>query len=524
MTAEPLILTHVPEADIARGDGEYICDFIESFCRITKESLGGPAGELISLRPWQRDRIGEIYARRPDGRYRHREALFGLPRKNGKSALGSGFGLAGLIMGPQGGEVYSCAADKDQARIVFGVAKEMQRLDPELSDLITPYRDSLSYTDTGSIYKVISSEAFTKEGLNPTTVVYDELHAAPDDELYNVMSLAFGARKDPLLLIITTAGVMYESGTGMDSICYRRYQYGCKVASGEIDDPSFYMCWYGAPEGADYRDPAVHEAANPGYNDLLDPEDFVSVLGKVTENAFRTKRLNQWVTAQEAWLPQGAWGLCADDERDFVPGKRGVVLGFDGSKNGDTTGIIAVTVDQEPVVRVIGHWERPDGAAPDWQVPRGKVKDVIRAFCREMRDAGTPVREIAWDEWLWLDAAEELTDDGLPVVIFPQTLQRMGPATQRAYEMIVNQKVTHDGNPALTRHLDNAILRTDSRGSRLVKDAKGSPRKIDLAVAFVMALDRAGFWLTEPLEGDYVWKDGAGNVHSTPVEELGIVW
>jgi phage terminase large subunit-like protein len=523
VTARPLVLTPVPQADIDRGDGEYICEFIETFCRITKESVGGHAGELIRLRPWQRELIGQIYARRPDGRYRHREVLIGLPRKNGKSALGSSFGLAGLVMGGEGAEVYSCAADKDQARIVFGVAKDMRGKDADLTDLITPYRDSLQYTSTGSSYKVISSEAFTKEGLNPTTVVYDELHAAPDDELYDVMSLAFGARKDPLLIIITTAGVIYDT-TGQESICYRRFEYGKKVASGEIDDPTFFMCWYGAPDGAKYRDPQVWADANPGYGDLIDPEDFVSVLGKVTENAFRTKRLNQWVSSQQAWLPQGAWETCRDPDREFVPGRRGVVLGFDGSKSGDTTGLLAVTVDQDPVVRVIGHWERPEGAAPDWKVPRGQVKDKVREYCREMRDQGIPVREIAWDEWLWLDAAEELEDDGLPVVVFPQTLQRMGPATQRAFEMITHRKVAHDGHPGLARHLANAILRTDSRGSRLVKDSKNSPRKIDLAVAFVMALDRAGFWLTEPIEGDYVWKDGAGNVHSTPVEELGIVW
>lgn len=520
MSAKPLILTPVPDADITRGEGGIVTEFIESYCRVTKESWGGSAGTLLKMRNWQVDDvISRVYARRPDFRLRHREALIGLPRKNGKSALGSSFALHGLVMGDDGTEVYSCAADKDQARIVFNVAKRMVELDPDLSSMIKVYRDALEYTDKGSIYKVLSSEAFTKEGLNPVVVVYDELHAAPTDELYNVMAQAFGARRDPLLITITTAGVKSDQ-TGGDSICYRRFQHGEKVASGEIKDPSFFMAWYGAPKGANHRDPAVWEAANPGYGDLIDPEDFASVVGKVHENEFRTKRLNQWVSQAKAWLPQGAWDRCRDSDREFVQPGKGVVLGFDGSKSGDCTALVAVTVESEPKLKVLGLWEKPDGVK-DWRVPRGAVKDEIRKACKTYK-----VREIAWDEYLWLDAAEDLEDEGLPVVVFPQTLGRMGPATQRFYEMVTTGKIVHDGDQRLARHLENAQLKTDSRGSRLMKDARESPRKIDLAVASVMALDRAGYWLTqEVFDGPvYTWKDDNGEEHSKPVSEIGFVY
>jgi len=516
MAAPPLIITPVPRPDIERGLGKFVDEFVEGYCRITKESIGGHYGELIRLRPWQQTTSSMVYARRPDGRYRHREALIGLPRKNGKSALGSSYGLHGLVMGPPGSEVYSCAADKDQARIVFNVAKKMVELDPELSGMIKPYRDALEYVEYGSVYKVLSSEAFTKEGLNPTTIVYDELHAAPTDELYNVMSLAQGSRADPLLIIITTAGVKTDQ-TGQDSICYRRYQYGAKVASGEIEDSTFFMAWWGAPKDANYKDEAVWAAANPGYDDLIDPDDFRSVIKKVDENTFRTKRLNQWVSSITAWLPQGAWQSCYSD-REFTPGKRGVVLGFDGSLSGDTTALVAVTVEAEPQVIVVGAWEKPPDAS-NWKVPRGEVKDAIRKACKTYA-----VREIAWDEYLWLDSAEDLADEGLPVVAFPQTLTRMGPATQRFYEMVMNGKISHDGNQSLARHLDNAQIKRDTRGNRIVKDAKDSPRKIDLAVAAVMAVDRAGFWLTEPGTDMYVWQDAQGQRHSKPIEEVGFVW
>lgn len=471
--------------------------------------MGGKAGEPIVLRPWQSSVLGMAFAHRADGRRKHRQALIGLPRKNGKSALGSGVGLYGLLISGQGAEVYSCAADKDQAKIVFGVAKTMVENNPDLSELINVYRDVLEVPSTGSVYRALSSEAFTKEGLNPSMVIYDELHAAPTDELYSVMSLAMGARRNPLLVAITTAGVKSDRSGG-DSICYRLYQYGQRLASGEAADDSFFMAWWGAPDGADHRDPAIWEYANPGYDDLIDPEDLASNVARISENEFRTKRLNQWVSSAVAWLPGGSWDACAEVARGkTIPAHSPVVLGFDGSRTGDNTALVAVSVEATPHVQVLGLWERP-GDDPDWRVPRGEVKDAIRAACRQY-----DVWEIAWDEFLWLDAAEELEGEGLPVVVFPQTLTRMGPATQRFYELVTTRAISHDGDPRLARHLGNAVLKIDTRGSRLSKDAKASPRKIDLAVAAVMAADRAGFWLTQ---------EAPGTFKGVPIDQIQFVW
>lgn len=512
MICRPLIETRVPPEDIARGDGQRVVDFTEKFCRLTKDGVAARSGTLIKLRTWQVEQFSKVYARREDGRYRHREALLGRPRKNAKSADGSSLALYGLLFSGEGAEVYSCAADKEQARIVFGVAKRMVEMDDQLSEMIVCYRDALEVPATGSVYKVLSSEAFTKEGLNPSVVLYDELHAAPNDELYSVMSLGSGTRRNPLLVAITTAGVKYDV-TGQESICYRRYQYGCKVASGEIEDPHFYMCWYGASEsqtkGQGWKDPAVWAAANPGYDDWLDPDDFSAAIGRVTENDFKTKRLNMWVSAVEAWLPDGAWAACRYPGEFVQPGK-GVVLGFDGSRTGDSTALVAVTVEPEPYVQVLGCWEKPTKAPPDWHIPAAEVKDAIRQACRDYR-----VREVACDEFLWLSDLEELADEGIEVVAFPQTLTRMGPATQRFYELVTSRKIRHNGDPRLARHLDNAQIKVDSRGSRLQKDARNSPRKIDLAVASVMAVDRAAYWLTEP---------GPDTIDGVPVENVRFVW
>ena len=520
MASPPLYITTPPKADVLRGDGPQVQQFIETRCRITKESLGGRSGDLVRLRSWQKNLTSMLYARREDGRRRHRRALIGLPRKSGKSALGSSYALHSLLWSGDGAEVYSCAADKEQAKIVFKVAKRMVEMDPQLSAIVKPYRDVLEVPETGSTYRALSAEAYTKEGLNPSCVLFDELHAQPNDELYDVMSNAFGARLDPLLIMITTAGVKTDTSGG-ESICYRLFQYGQDVARGSEIDPSFFFAWWGAPDGSDASSQAVVEAANPGYGDLQDPEDFEAnykqAVAKGTINDYKTKRLNMWVDSSRAWLPDGWWDRCAtlsDDE--WVVPRKGVVLGFDGSRNNDNTALVAVTIEHEPKVKVLGLWARPDDKSLEWQVPRGEVKDAIRRACKEMN-----VVEFAYDEYLWQDAIGELSEeikraDGEELfVAYPQTPSRMGPATQRFYDLVQTQKIRHNGDPRLARHLGNAQIRTDERGSRLVKDARNSQRKIDLAVASVMAVDRAAFWLHE---------DTTGFFKGVPVENLRFVW
>src|SRR5688500_9592447 len=163
----PRWLTKIPPADQRRGDGDRYAEFIEAVCRITKDSFAGHSGELIEVRGWQRQAMRSLLARRPDGRRRHRQALIGMPRKNGKSALGAGLALGGLLLENDGAEVYSCAGDREQARIVFGMARRMVELDAELSELCKLYRDAIEVPSTGSIYRVLSAEAYTKEGLSP---------------------------------------------------------------------------------------------------------------------------------------------------------------------------------------------------------------------------------------------------------------------------------------------------------------------------------------------------------------------
>lgn len=482
----PRWLTAVPREDLDRGDGEHACRFVELMCRITKDSIAGGAGTPITLRSWQRLLFAHLLGRRPDGKYRHRTSLVGVARKNGKSAIGSGLGLYGLVCGPDGGEVYSCAGDRDQARIVFGAAKRMVEMEPELSDLCKLYRDAIEIPSTGSVYRVLSAEAYTKEGLNPTLVIFDEVHVQPNRELWDVMALAMGARPEPMLVGITTAGVRYDA-LGQDSLCYGLYEYGKRVASGEVDDQSFFMAWWEPRRpDADYRDPQTWLEANPGFDDIVSAEDFAAAVLRTPENEYRIKRCNQWVVDATAWLPAGAWDSVAADRE--IPDGSPVVLGFDGSFNGDCTALVVASIDQIPHVDVVAAWERPAIAGPDWKVPILDVEDAIRQACRRWQ-----VIELACDPFRWARTYQVLEGEGLPVVEFPQSPSRMTPATTRFYEAVTNRSITHSGNAQLARHIGNAVLKADSRGTRIYKEHKHSQRRIDLAVAAVMAVDRASW-------------------------------
>jgi phage terminase large subunit-like protein len=482
----PRWLTQVPAADLKRSRGNDVVDFAEALCKITKDSIAGHAGEKLVFRPWQRELTKQIFAVKADGTFRHRVGLVGLPRKNGKSAWLSAVALESLVLGTAGGEIYSCAAEKEQAKIVFGTAKEMVRLQPELSELLQVYKDAIYNPKTGSVYRALSSESFSKEGLNPTLVAFDELHAQQNRELFDVMSLAMGARVEPMLIAITTAGVKTDS-SGKDSICHSLYQYGKRVALGEVDDPSFFFAWWEANESDDYRDANAWRDANPGFDDIVAADDFASAILRTPESEFKTKRLNIWTSTSDAWLPHGAWDAIADDHE--IEDGSDVVLGFDGSFNGDCTAIVAVSVGEVPHIMPVAVWEKPEEAGADWQVPVLEVEDAIRKAAIRWQ-----VLEIACDPYRWARTFQVLEEENLPVVTFPQNAARMTPATTRFFEAVVNKQITAIPDPQLARHIGNATLRVDQRGSRLAKEKRGSSRRIDLAVASVMALERAAWW------------------------------
>lgn len=475
-----------PDGELTRA--EQVIAFINNYGLVTKDTVAGRSGSRLELRGWQENLIRDLFKTDENGRLATRTALVGMPRKNGKSALGSNLALWSLFLGDDGGEVYSCAAEKEQARIVFADAKRIVEANPDLAELTKVYRDAIEVVGTGSIYRVLSAEAYSKEGLSPTFVVFDELHAAPNRELFDVMALGMGARREPMLLSITTAGVKTDN-TGQDSVAYSLYQYGQKVARGEVADPSFYMAWWEADAEADHLDPKTWEEANPGYGDLNNVEDFEAMSRRTPEAEFRTKRCNQWVSSQNAWLNPVHWDANAEP-RELDPDAK-YILGFDGSFNGDTTVVVGCQIpehdEDKPYLFMVKVWERTPKDPDNWRVDTLEVEQTILDFCSRFN-----VQEVACDPFRWQRSMAVLMEKGIPIVEWPSTsARRMVPACAKFYDAVVEQNLTHDGDPVMARHLSNAVVKVDQYGPRIVKEHRHSPRKIDAAVAGIIALDRA---------------------------------
>jgi phage terminase large subunit-like protein len=479
----------VDEAAMDRGDGDVAALFAEAFGSVGKDGVAGRAGDPLRLRDWQKDLLRHLYARDEDGGLVHQTALIGMPRKNGKSALSSAaIGLYSLLgEGINGGEVIAVAATREQARIVFSEAKRMVERS-ELKDLVQVFRDSIFVPETNSVFKVMSAESWAAEGLNPSRVILDELHAQPNRELFDVMSLAMGNRgKIGQVVAITTAGVKSDA-SGQDSIAYALYNYGKRVATGEIDDPAFFMAWWEAAPEADHREPTTWQSANPGYDDIVSAADFESAVRRTPEAEFRTKRLNQWVSSQMSWLPSGVWESLAEPQ-PLDPDAE-YILGFDGSFSGDTTVIVGCTIpteDKPAHIFLVKAWEKPVEADDSWRVDIQDAEFEIAKFC-----AAYKVREVACDPFRWQRSMEVLQDQGIPIVEYPSTsARRMVASCARFYDAVTEGRLSHDGDPLVARHFTNAVIKIDNLGPRIVKENRNSNRRIDAAVAAVIAYDRA---------------------------------
>jgi len=271
------------------------------------------ANQKFNLRGWQEDIVRRLFLINEEtGLRQYQTSLLMLPRKNGKSEMAAAIALYGLLAdGEPGSEVYSAAADRDQASLVFKVAAQMVRNDAYL-DAVCDIVDSqkrIVHRRSGSEYKAISAEAHTKHGFNASMVIYDELHAAQNRELWDVLMTSMGARTQPLGLAISTAGF------DKHSILWELYSHARKVAENPALDPTFLPILYEAPEGADWADETVWAQTNPALGDFRRLSEMRTVCARAKEipaleNTFRRLYLNQWTEQADRWLPLPAWDAC----------------------------------------------------------------------------------------------------------------------------------------------------------------------------------------------------------------------
>lgn len=480
------------------GEALRVAEFLERFLTLGKSFLGEP----FRLLDWQKQTLEDIYMPGPDGRRARRQYLLGLPRKNGKSQLGSALALAHLIADKHDAapEVISAAGDREQARLVFEEAKRMVLSSPELSDVLTPFRNSIRCDLNGGVYKVVSSDAGLQQGLNPSFVVFDELHVFKNGDLLTALSQGSAMRNSPLLLAITTAGFdldsplgkMYSEGLKLDG----RLESGVRKR-GEETRRDFGMTWWGPTqeelkaEGFDYRDPAVWRRHNPSWSIMPNPEEeFSTAVRQLHESDFIRYRLNGWTSSEAAFLPAGSWDACAKPDRRLKPGES-VVLGFDGAWRGDSTALVGVALE-DLHVEVLGHWEAP-ADDPDWRTPAWEVERCVLDAWEHFR-----VVELAADPWRFEQTLQKLDEAGVPVVEFPTNSRaRMVPATSGFYQAVMDQEISHDGHTAMARHLGNAVLKEGPQGAYITKEFKSSRRYIDLAVAMIIGIERARMWREE---------------------------
>ena len=270
---------------------------VEWFFSTTLVHIEGPmAAQPFVLEPWQRELVRELFGRKlPDGRRQYNTLYLEVPRGNGKSTFAAGLALYLLTVGGErSGKIYGAAADKSQAAIVFETAVKMVEASPMLAKRIQPYRTkTMEFAETGSKYIVLSAEAYTKHGLNPSGIIFDELHAQQNRELYDVLVTAMGKRAQPLMVLITTAG--YDR----NSICWEQHEYARKIIDGTISDPTWLARIYAAGEGDDWTQTATWSKANPNYGvsvreEFLQRECEKAMQSPAYQNTFRRLYLNEW--------------------------------------------------------------------------------------------------------------------------------------------------------------------------------------------------------------------------------------
>lgn len=458
------------------GSGpERVIAWIEKFIRTPK---GTGAREPMILREWQRELIRGAFAE-----HRPRLALWSLPRGQGKTTLAAALGLYALFSGEEGARVYVVAVDERQARLTFDAAVRMIELSEPLSKRVQMFQHKIVYPRTGSTFQVLSATPANLEGLDPSLMIIDEIGVI-DRRTYEVAALASGKREESLTLCIGT-----PSPDAADSVMWDLRSY----ALTNPDDASLYFREFAAPAGCDLDDEEAWAIANPALGDFLHLDAMRALLPpKTREATFRRARMGQWViSADEVWVTPEEWaGLCTGE---LISDGSDVVLALDGSFSQDSTALVVCRIGEVPHLDVAGHWSNPGD--PEWRVDVLAVENAIRQACRRWR-----VREVCADPYRWQRSLQVLAADGLPVAEFPQSAQRMTPATLGLREAVTNKQVTHSGAPALAEHMANARCIEDHRGTRLTKVSKKSDHRIDLAICAVMSHARAVHYATQPIK------------------------
>lgn len=482
------------------------------FCEFLPITSGIHAGRKLVLRDWQKDIINAIYATDENGLRKVRTALVSLPRKNGKTALAAALALCHLL-GPeseQRGQVFSAASDREQASIIYREMEAIILSVPEFDARchIQSFHKTITDTTTGSVYRAMTSDGRKAHGLSPSFMVYDELAQSKDRELYDNLTTGTGARKEPLMVVIST------QSADPNHIMSELVDYALKIEDGTMpEDPAFYGCIYAAPEESDPWDEKTWFDCNPALDDFRSLEEmqiFAEQAKKIPakENVFRNLYLNQRVDAASRWISSTDFESCIGEIPDLTG--RECYAGLDLSSTQDLSALslcFVPTEEKEPFYTLHYAWCPEDAirtrskqdrvpydlwnkqkhieATPGTVIDYGYILRRIEAIGKQYSLKG-----LLFDRWGSTKIVKDLEDINLTVLEFGQGFASMSPPSKEMEKLVLSQKIMFPDNPALKWCFSNVIVETDAAGN-VKPSKKRSKEKIDMVVSTIMALDGA---------------------------------
>lgn len=470
------------------------------------------AGQPLILEPWQESFIRNLFGwKRADGTRRYRQALMFVPRKNGKTAIAAGICLYVLNCDNEpGAEIYGAAHDYKQACLVFQQARGMVLQEPVLEKrckIFNGQSKAITREDTMSAYKPLASVAEGNHGLNTHLGIIDELHAQAERELYDVIKTSMGARRQPLLICITTSDYSRP-----ESICNELHDYASKVRDGVVPDLAFLPCIYEAKREDDWTKPEIWAKANPNIGVSISEEFIAAECEEAKrrpayENTFKRLQLNIRTEQAERWIDLASWDACGEPFDEEMLLGRECFAGLDLAASRDISALSLVfKVDETYYVLPFfwapekKAWDRKQRDRVDYVTwaQRGFITlcpgdttdfESIRASVNELRSKYM-IRELAFDRWQAADLTNRLKDDGLCVEPFGQGYASMSVPTKRLDKLIAEGRMRHGGNPILRWMAANVSVVKDSADNwKPCKKTSGD--KIDGITATIMALGRS---------------------------------
>ena len=484
--------------------------FIENLCH----TKGKWAGTPFWLLPWQEQLIRDIFGIvKPDGNRQFRTAFVEICKKVGKSELAAAIALYLLYADNEpSAEVYGAAADRQQASIVFDVAKQMVEMSPALmkrSKLMGATKRIVNYGNAG-YYQVLSAEVGGKHGFSVSGLVFDEIHTQPNRQLYDVLTKGSSdARQNPLHFIITTAG------NDRHSIAYELHTKAVDILEGRRVDPTFYPVVYGLKDDEDWEDEANWYKVNPSLGYTVDVERLRDAYREAKQNpadeiTFKWLRCNMWVSSTVAWIPDAIYMRGNEPINMASLEGRDCYAGLDLSSTGDITALVLIFPprDEDEKFVLLPYFWIPEETIPKrvkansvpydiWEKQgyimstEGNVihYDFIEKFIMDLSEK-YHILEIAVDRWNATHVIQNLEDNGLTMVPFGQGFASMSAPTKEFYRLLMEGKIIHGGHPVMRWMAGNVVVDTDPAGNIKVTKAK-SKEKINGIVAAIMALDRA---------------------------------